>query len=180
MKGRPRRWPTENSPACEFRELAVPLGPAALGDICYALPSAASARCRVLHVSGYLLDVGSLWSDSWCSLATIGASATLRSSRTSIEMECTGSAMCVDCCDCSSGGVSHRSLGAYDAPTWNGIDQALPRNRPLPSWNIYVLRAMPAKFVGIVDAADADAAIDEAIKEFEIKDPSRQKRGGGA
>jgi hypothetical protein len=37
---------------------------------------------------------------------------------------------------------------------------------------------MPAKFVGIVDAADADAAIDEAIKEFEIKDPSRQKRGG--
>jgi hypothetical protein len=39
--------------------------------------------------------------------------------------------------------------------------------RPLPSWNIYVLRATPAKFVGIVEAPDADAAIEEAIKEFE-------------
>jgi len=46
----------------------------------------------------------------------------------------------------------------------------------LPSWSIYILRATPAKFVGIVEVADADAAIEEAIKEFEIKDTSRQKR----
>jgi hypothetical protein len=43
----------------------------------------------------------------------------------------------------------------------------------LPSWNI---RSTPAKPVGIVEAPDADAPIEEAIKEFEIKDPSRQKR----
>jgi hypothetical protein len=48
-------------------------------------------------------------------------------------------------------------------------------SRPLPSWNIYVLRASPARFVGVVEAADADAAIEEAIKEFQIE-PSRQKR----
>jgi hypothetical protein len=43
-------------------------------------------------------------------------------------------------------------------------------------WSIYLLRASPAKFVGVVDAPDADAAIEKAIKEFEIKDPSRQQR----
>jgi hypothetical protein len=46
----------------------------------------------------------------------------------------------------------------------------------LTSWNIYILRATPAKFVSIVEAADADAAIEEAVKEFEINDPSRQNR----
>jgi hypothetical protein len=53
------------------------------------------------------------------------------------------------------------------------------RNRPLastsPSWNIYILRSSPAKFVGLVEAVDVDAAIEKAIREFEIE-PSRQKR----
>jgi hypothetical protein len=48
----------------------------------------------------------------------------------------------------------------------------LPRS--LPSWNIYLLRATPAKHLGIVEAADADAAIKKAIEELEIKvDPKR-------
>ncbi len=47
-------------------------------------------------------------------------------------------------------------------------------SRPLPSWNIYVIRSTPAKFVGIVEAADADAAIKKAMEEFDVKvDPKR-------
>ena len=50
----------------------------------------------------------------------------------------------------------------------------MPSNRPLPSWNIYILRATPAKFVGIVEAADADAAIKKAVEELDVKvDPKR-------
>ena len=40
------------------------------------------------------------------------------------------------------------------------------------------MRASPAKFVGIVEAADADAAIEKASEEFEIKDPSRLTADG--
>jgi hypothetical protein len=38
----------------------------------------------------------------------------------------------------------------------------------LPSWNIYLLRASPAKLVGIVDAPDTDAAIKEEIKTHRV------------
>jgi hypothetical protein len=34
-------------------------------------------------------------------------------------------------------------------------------------------RSTPAKYVGRVEAADADAAIEAATKEFEVKDPKR-------
>jgi hypothetical protein len=57
-------------------------------------------------------------------------------------------------------------------PWSNQFEPGSPRQEP----TIIDERATPAKFVGIVEAADADAAIEEAIKEFEIKDPSRRKR----
>ena len=41
---------------------------------------------------------------------------------------------------------------------------------------IYLARHTSARFLGAVEAANADAAIKSAIKEFEIKDEARQKR----
>ena len=38
---------------------------------------------------------------------------------------------------------------------------------------IYFARSTPAKYVGRVEAADPDAAIEAATKEFEVKDPRR-------
>lgn len=56
------------------------------------------------------------------------------------------------------------------------LSRMAPMATRMPSFNRIAPIATPAKHVGIVEAADADAAIEEAIKEFEIKDPSRQKR----
>jgi len=42
----------------------------------------------------------------------------------------------------------------------------MPRKpKPLPTWEIYIARAK-AKHLGSVEAADADAAIEAAAKEF--------------
>jgi hypothetical protein len=56
----------------------------------------------------------------------------------------------------------------------------MPRKEPQPpkeasllTWEIYLARSTPAKYVGRVEAADADAAIEAATKEFEVKDPKR-------
>ena len=46
-------------------------------------------------------------------------------------------------------------------------------NPSLPSWDIYTARRTPAKLLGIIEAQDADLAIVEAMKEFEISDPER-------
>jgi hypothetical protein len=37
------------------------------------------------------------------------------------------------------------------------------------TWDIYQTRHPPAKWIGIVEAIDADAAIEAAVKEFEIE-----------
>jgi hypothetical protein len=50
----------------------------------------------------------------------------------------------------------------------------LPDKQPPPppplSWAIYLARSKPAKWLGTVEAADADVAIEAAAEEFEVKD----------
>jgi hypothetical protein len=50
-----------------------------------------------------------------------------------------------------------------------------PSSSPLPpqSWDIHLARHTPAKWIGTVEAADADAAIEEAAKQFAIQDTKR-------
>jgi hypothetical protein len=51
----------------------------------------------------------------------------------------------------------------------------MPRKEPQPpplTWEIYLARSTPAKYVGRIEAADADAAIEAASNEFEVKDPN--------
>jgi hypothetical protein len=45
----------------------------------------------------------------------------------------------------------------------------------LPRWNVVLATATPAKLLGSVEAADADAAIAKAIEEFKVE-PARQGR----
>jgi len=42
-------------------------------------------------------------------------------------------------------------------------------------WRINLIKATPAKLVGYVDAPDADTAIKEAIKEYEVKDLDQER-----
>jgi len=52
------------------------------------------------------------------------------------------------------------------------LGAVMPRKpKPLPTWEIYIARAK-AKHLGSVEAADADAAIEAAAKEFRM-DPKR-------
>jgi len=51
----------------------------------------------------------------------------------------------------------------------------MPRNPKPPepsSWDIYLAHHTPAKWIGTVDAADANSAIERAAKEFN-QEPSR-------
>jgi hypothetical protein len=43
----------------------------------------------------------------------------------------------------------------------------------LSRWDIYIARYTPAKLLGVVEARDADLAIVEAMKAFNISDPKR-------
>jgi hypothetical protein len=47
--------------------------------------------------------------------------------------------------------------------------------RPLPAWDILLACSMPAKFIGRVEAADAEAAIEAAVKEFEIAEAQAKR-----
>jgi hypothetical protein len=40
-------------------------------------------------------------------------------------------------------------------------------------WEIYQARSTPAKYIGTVEATDADTAIEAAAKEFNVEDPKR-------
>jgi len=40
-------------------------------------------------------------------------------------------------------------------------------------WDIYVARYSAAKWIGTVEAVDADAAIAEALKLFDVKEPRK-------
>jgi hypothetical protein len=50
------------------------------------------------------------------------------------------------------------------------------KRAPLPRWRIVRLKATPAATIGTVEAPDADSAIREAIKEFDIKEPWQQQK----
>lgn len=43
----------------------------------------------------------------------------------------------------------------------------------ISSWNIYLARYSPTKWIGNVEAADADDAIMAALKEFNVSDPRK-------
>jgi hypothetical protein len=66
-------------------------------------------------------------------------------------------------------------------PTWRAPPKKrrYPRGRPKPrpatssSWNVYLAWYSPAKWVGTVEAIDADAAIAEATKLFKVDDPRK-------
>ena len=52
-----------------------------------------------------------------------------------------------------------------------------PRTRThTRTWAISRIKGTPAVVLGHVEAADADSAIKEAIKKFEITDPVQQQR----
>jgi hypothetical protein len=41
------------------------------------------------------------------------------------------------------------------------------------SWDVYLARYTPVKWTGTVEATDADAAIAEAMNEFDVEEPKR-------
>ena len=52
----------------------------------------------------------------------------------------------------------------------------MPRKpRPLPAWDIFLACSTSAKFIGRVEAADAEAAIEAAVKEFEIAEAQAKR-----
>jgi hypothetical protein len=54
----------------------------------------------------------------------------------------------------------------------------MPPKKParLAQLSISLIKGTPAAVIGYVDAPDAESAIKKAIKEFEIKDPQKQRR----
>ena len=48
--------------------------------------------------------------------------------------------------------------------------RAKPRPATASSWDIYLARHSPAKWIGTVEAIDAGAAIAEAVKLFDVKE----------
>ena len=51
--------------------------------------------------------------------------------------------------------------------------RAKPRPATMSSWDIYLARHSPAKWIGTVEAVDANAAIVEAAKLFDVKEPRK-------
>jgi len=49
-----------------------------------------------------------------------------------------------------------------------------PRER-IFRWRVSLLKATPAKLIGYVDAPDADTALKEAIKEYEVKERDQKR-----
>jgi hypothetical protein len=47
---------------------------------------------------------------------------------------------------------------------------------PSKRWRICLIKATPAALIGHVGAPDEEAAIKQAIEEFKITDPYRQRR----
>jgi hypothetical protein len=50
-----------------------------------------------------------------------------------------------------------------------------PPPKPPLQWEIYLARSTPAKYVGTVEAADAEAATKAAIKEFNIAEAQAKR-----
>jgi hypothetical protein len=50
------------------------------------------------------------------------------------------------------------------------------KTNEFPTWRIVRIKKSPAAEIGIVEAPEAESAIKEAIKKYEIKDPMMQSR----
>jgi hypothetical protein len=48
-----------------------------------------------------------------------------------------------------------------------------PQTSQQKSWDIYQARLTPAKWIGTVQAVDADTAINDAAKEFNVEDTKK-------
>jgi Ser/Thr protein kinase RdoA (MazF antagonist) len=79
-----------------------------------------------------------------------------------IGMNESGSALAASCANVGVG------LGLIEGPH---DESSKPRPATTSSWDIYLARHMPAKWLGTVEATDADAAIEQAVKEFDVTDP---------
>jgi hypothetical protein len=55
-----------------------------------------------------------------------------------------------------------------------GCDEATAQDATVADeLDIYLVRHTPAKWIGTVEAVDADAAIAEAVKLFDVEDPRK-------
>ena len=55
-----------------------------------------------------------------------------------------------------------------------GKSKQSDNDNDLPNWDIYVLQGSPAKLGAWVSAKDAEAAVDAAIKQFDLKEPKQR------
>jgi hypothetical protein len=53
------------------------------------------------------------------------------------------------------------------------MKRAKLRAATMSSWDIYLAQHLPAKWIGTVEAVDANAAIGEAVKLFKVSDPTK-------
>jgi hypothetical protein len=55
------------------------------------------------------------------------------------------------------------------------VRRAMPKPKSTPTWRIHVIRKK-GEYLGTVEAPTAEAAVQVAIKEYDITDPERRKR----
>jgi 1,2-phenylacetyl-CoA epoxidase PaaB subunit len=50
-----------------------------------------------------------------------------------------------------------------------------PADEPHPRWEVSHIKGLPALIIGRVEAPDAESAIEEAMKRFELKERVRER-----
>jgi hypothetical protein len=53
--------------------------------------------------------------------------------------------------------------------------KAKPKEKRVHRWRVTLITGTPARYLGYVDAPDEKSAIDEAAKEFKIRDTLRNR-----
>jgi hypothetical protein len=48
--------------------------------------------------------------------------------------------------------------------------------KPMFKWRIFLVKAVPALFLGTVEAPDEKTALEIAVDEFEVDDPEQRKK----
>ena len=61
-------------------------------------------------------------------------------------------------------------------PYISAMSRVASKSRTLPRWKISRIKSTSALEYGTVEAPDAEAAVERAIREFEITDPQHQRR----
>ena len=62
-----------------------------------------------------------------------------------------------------------RSTHGDGAKNWHHAERPLARDERLsPRWDIYLVRSTPAQLLGAVEAPNADAAIEAAVRVFSV------------